>query len=52
MSKRKLVLSRSFIKSYKKFTDKKPSLKCAIEEALLQLEEDAFAPGLRMHNKW
>jgi mRNA interferase YafQ len=49
MSKRKLILSRSFIKSYKKFTAKKPTLKAVIEKALFHLEEDAFAPGLRTH---
>lgn len=49
MKKRKLVLSTSFKKSYKKFVSKKPFLKPAIEEAILQLEEDAFAPGLKTH---
>jgi hypothetical protein len=39
MSKRKLVLSASFKKSYKKFISKKPFLKSAIETAILRLEE-------------
>ncbi len=34
MSKRKLVLSKPFIKSYKKFIAKKPALKAVIEKAL------------------
>ena len=49
MSKRKLVLSTSFKKSYKKFISKKPFLKSAIEAAILRLEENAFAPGLKTH---
>jgi len=49
MSKRKLVLSKPFIKSYKKFIARKPDLKAVIEKALFQLEEDAFAMGLRTH---
>lgn len=43
MSKRKLILSKSFEKSYKKFITKSPFLKSVIETALLELEEDAFA---------
>ena len=49
MNKRKLVLSNSFKKSYKKYISKKPFLKTAIEEAILRLEEDAFAPRLKTH---
>jgi len=49
MRKRKLVLSKSFEKSYKKFIAKKPALKPVIEKALLELEKDAFAPGLKTH---
>lgn len=49
MTKRKLVLSKSFQKSYKKFISKKPDLKVVIEKALFKLEEDAFAPGLRTY---
>ena len=49
MSNRKLVLTNSFEKSYKKFITKKPDLKTVIEKALFKLEEDAFAPGLRTH---
>ena len=49
MSQRKLVLSKSFIKSYKKFTAKNDDLKAVIEKALFKLEENAFAPGLRTH---
>jgi len=49
MSKRKLLLSKSFEKSYRKFITKRPLLKSVIGKALLKLEEDAFAPGLRTH---
>lgn len=49
MSKRSLVLSKSFQKSYKKFISKNPLLKSAIERSLLKLEEDAFAAGLKTH---
>lgn len=49
MSKRNLVLSKSFQKSYKRFITKNPLLKSAIGKALLKLEEDAFAPGLKTH---
>lgn len=49
MSKRKLVLSKSFEKSYKKFTDKKPFLKSGIANSILQLEDDAFATELKTH---
>ena len=49
MSKRKLLLSKSFEKSYRKFITKRPLLKSVIGKALLKLEEDAFAPELRTH---
>ncbi len=49
MIKRKLVLSKSFEKSYKKFVTRKPALKSVIEKALLKLEQDAFAAGLKTH---
>ena len=49
MSKRNLLLSKSFLKSYKKFITKNPLLKSPIEKALLKLEEDAFAPALKTH---
>ena len=49
MSKRNLLLSKSFLKSYKKFIAKNPLLKSPIEKALLKLEEDAFAPALKTH---
>lgn len=49
MSKRNLVLSKSFQKSYKRFIIKSPFLKSGIEKALLNLEEDAFAPALKTH---
>ncbi len=49
MTRRKLVLSKSFEKSYAKFTAKKADLKRVIEKALIKLEEDTFAPGLRTH---
>lgn len=49
MSRRKLVLSKSFEKSHKKFITKRPALKSAIEKALLELEDDAFAAKLKTH---
>ncbi len=49
MSKRKLVLSKSFEKAYKKFSIRNPILKPLIEKALIKLEQDAFAPGLKTH---
>jgi mRNA interferase YafQ len=49
MSKRNLVLSKSFQKSYKKFIGKRPALKSLIQSALIKLEEDAFLPELKTH---
>ena len=49
MGKRKLVLSKSFNKSYKKFISKNPVLKSPIENALMNLEEDAFLSSLKTH---
>ena len=49
MSKRSLVLSKSFQKSYKRFISRNPLQKSAIEKSLLKLEEDAFASGLKTH---
>ncbi len=49
MSKRNLVLSKSFQKSYKKFVGKKPALKSLIQSALIKLEEDAFLTELKTH---
>jgi len=46
---RKLVLSKAFEKSYKKFTGKNQSLKASIGKALKNLQEDAFNPTLRTH---
>lgn len=49
MAKRELVTSKSFQKSYKKFVIKKPFLKIFIEEALINLERNAFSADLRTH---
>ncbi len=49
MIKRKILLSKSFEKSYKKFVTRKPALKSVIEKALLKLEQDPFAAGLKSH---
>ena len=49
MVKRKLALSNSFRKSYKKFIAKKPLLKPLIQSALLKLEEEPFLPELKTH---
>ncbi len=46
---RKLVLSKTFEKSYKKFTGKNPALKAAISKALLKMQQDAFDPSLKTH---
>src|SRR5713226_2043260 len=48
-STRKLVLSRAFEKSYKKFTGKNQLLKSSIAKALLKLQDDAYDPSLRTH---
>jgi addiction module RelE/StbE family toxin len=49
MTRRRLVLSKSFQKSFKKFIAKNPSLKLLIESALIKLEENAFLPELKTH---
>ncbi|MBB3969995.1 type II toxin-antitoxin system RelE/ParE family toxin [Mucilaginibacter phyllosphaerae] len=46
---RKLVLSKTFEKSYKKFTSSNQFLKAAIAKAIQKLESDAFDPSLRTH---
>ena len=48
-SVRKLVLSKTFEKSYQKFTSKNQSLKASISKALLKLQQDAYDPSLRTH---
>jgi mRNA-degrading endonuclease YafQ of YafQ-DinJ toxin-antitoxin module len=47
---RKLVLSKAFEKSYKKFTGKNPALKASIAKALHKLQLDAYDTTLRTHN--
>jgi len=49
MSHRKLVLSKSFEKSYRKFIRNNIALKSGIQEALRELEKDVFAAHLRTH---
>jgi mRNA interferase YafQ len=49
MNKRQLVLSKSFLKAYKKFVSKKPILNPSIETALIRLEEDPFSTDLKSH---
>ncbi len=46
---RKLVLSKAFEKSYKKFTGKNADLKASIAKALLKLEVDAYDSTLKTH---
>ncbi|MBL4678697.1 MAG: type II toxin-antitoxin system YafQ family toxin [Mucilaginibacter sp.] len=46
---RKLVLSKTFEKSYRKFTSNNQSLKTAIAKALGKMGEDAYDPSLRTH---
>lgn len=47
--KRKLVLTKTFEKSYQKFTNKNQTLKSAIAKALYKLENDAYDVSLRTH---
>jgi mRNA interferase YafQ len=49
MPKRKLVISKSFEKAYLKFVNKKPFLKYAISETLVNLEDDSFSTNLKTH---
>lgn len=49
MSKRKLVSSKSFEKSYKKFVGNNNQLKTSVHAALQRLEDDAFSPRLKTH---
>ncbi len=49
MSNRKLAPSKSFLKAYKKFISKKPTLRPNVESALIKLEEDAFSADLKTH---
>lgn len=46
---RKLVLSKTFEKSYMKFIRKNSYLKKNIDKALKLLEEDIFLPQLKTH---
>ncbi len=46
---RKLVLSKTFEKSYQKFTGKNQALKTSISKALLKLQHDAYEPALKTH---
>jgi len=46
---RELVLSKGFIKSYKKFSWKNQALQSSIDNTLLKLEQDVYDPALRTH---
>jgi mRNA interferase YafQ len=46
---RKLVLSKTFEKSYKKFTGRNQSLKTSIDETLLKLQVNAYDTSLKTH---
>lgn len=46
---RKLVLTKAFEKSYRKFTGKNQLLIASISTALLKLEQDAYDSSLRTH---
>lgn len=46
---RKLVITKAFEKSYKKFTSTNASLKQSIAKSLAKLEADASDPSLRTH---
>jgi addiction module RelE/StbE family toxin len=49
MAKRKIVLSKSFIKAYKKFAGRNPLLKKQIDLTIEQMELDLNAINLRTH---
>lgn len=46
---RKLISSKAFEKSYKKFTARNQSLQIAIAKALKNLEADVYHPSLKTH---
>jgi mRNA interferase YafQ len=46
---RKLISSKTFKKSYQKFTGKNQFLKISISKALLKLQQDAYDPSLKTH---
>jgi mRNA-degrading endonuclease YafQ of YafQ-DinJ toxin-antitoxin module len=46
---RNLVSTKTFEKSYQRFTNKNQILKAAIAKALTKLEYDAFDPTLKTH---
>jgi mRNA interferase YafQ len=46
---RKLVTTKVFEKSYKKYTNKNQSLKAAIAGTLIKLQANAFDPSLKTH---
>jgi mRNA interferase YafQ len=46
---RELVLSKTFIKSYQKFSEKNRSLQSSIDNAMRKLEQDVYDPALRTH---
>ena len=48
-AERTLVLSKTFERSYQKFTGKKSALKISIAKALLKLQLDPYDPALRTH---
>lgn len=48
-TERKIVISKAFEKSYKKFASKNESLKKAIAQTLQKLQKDAFDVSLRTH---
>jgi mRNA interferase YafQ len=49
MASRKLVLSSSFERSYRKFTKHDPEIKAAIQSALSAMEQDVFSSRLKTH---
>jgi mRNA interferase YafQ len=49
MPKRKLVVSKSFHKAYKKFAAKNPTLKKQIDLAIEMMEIDLYSINLRTH---
>jgi mRNA-degrading endonuclease YafQ of YafQ-DinJ toxin-antitoxin module len=49
MAKRKIVLSKSFVKAYKKFIGRNSLLKKQIDSSIEEMESDLYAVKLRTH---
>jgi mRNA interferase YafQ len=49
LAQRKLVISKAFEKSYKKFTSNNQALKASISKSIHKMQLDADDPSLRTH---